>query len=246
MLLLLKGRGLQTPAWHVDEPAAAGFSRVYFIEGGSTFYEAGGVRQELQQGCLYLFPASMPYKMRCSPENPLRCLWFHIDFFPAQVSALTVLSPKEDTVLDSYITLLQKSFAKGFFERESGQKSMEAFALYLTETYLDGTEQAMAPVISYIREHYRDSDLNVNALSARFGYTPEHFIRIFSKAFGITPYQYLLGMRMYEARRLLMTCSVKETAKAVGYDNPRTFSHAFEKKYAIPPGQYRKAVFPMI
>ena len=50
-------------------------------------------------------------------------------------------------------------------------------------------------------------------------------------------------MRMYEARRLLLeNRSVSEAAASVGYDNARSFSHAFTKKFDITPNEYRKNV----
>ena len=38
MTLLMKGWGEQRPGWHVNEPVAAGYSRVYFLEEGNILY----------------------------------------------------------------------------------------------------------------------------------------------------------------------------------------------------------------
>ncbi len=39
MVLLMKGSGVQSEEWHVNEPVAAGYSRVYLIEKGNVTYE---------------------------------------------------------------------------------------------------------------------------------------------------------------------------------------------------------------
>ncbi len=244
MMLLQKGHGLQHPNWHVDEPAAAGFSRVYFIEDGETFYKDEKSCRLLACNTLYIFPATVPYRMYCNPDKPLRCLWFHIDFFPVQISSLTAISLDDDLIVKDCISLLQKMFLSDLSQNESCHKVIEGFGVYLTENYFPH-QQAMSAVITYMRKHYKNKDLNINSLSERFGYTPEHFIRTFSKTLGISPYQYLLSMRMYEARRLLVTHSVKDTAASVGYDDPKSFSHAFQKKYCISPSVYRRSMLPV-
>ena len=38
MRLLAKGYGTQPLDWHVNEPVAAGYSRVYYIESGEAFF----------------------------------------------------------------------------------------------------------------------------------------------------------------------------------------------------------------
>lgn len=46
--------------------------------------------------------------------------------------------------------------------------------------YLSPDTPEMARAAAYIRVNFRRSDLNVNSISAHFGYTPEHFIRTFA------------------------------------------------------------------
>lgn len=245
MVLLMKGCGVQPGDWRVDEPVAAGYSRIYLVEGGTVRYEESGHEQELEKDTLYIFPATLPYRMRQRDDDPLRCLWFHMDFFPVRLSALTQLPLRQNKTLDLLCRLMEELFYSGKQDTEYGQSVIEAFARFLQSECLPEQLLPMEEAVQYIRAHYRDQGLNVSAISAHFGYTPEHFIRIFTKALGITPYQYLLNMRMYEARRLLLeNHTVGETAAAVGYNDPRTFSRAFQKKYGIPPSEFRQQVSP--
>lgn len=245
MRILMGGYGVQRADWHVDEPVAAGYSRVYLIESGTFRYEEMGGARTLGPGRLYAFPASTPYSMRLEDGEPFCCIWLHIDFFPTGFTQVAEASPQEDTLLAGFWPLLRALYAQQLEKTSYGEGVLRAFGGYVQQRLLHGEISPMAEAAAYIRAGFRDSELNVNSISAHFGCTPEHFIRSFARAMGLTPYQYLLNMRMVEARRLLLeNCSVQETARAVGYANPRVFSHAFQKKYGVAPGAFRRSFSP--
>lgn len=247
MMILTGGYGVQREDWHVDEPVAAGYSRVYLVESGHIHYEENGVAQTLHPGKMYVFPASTPYAMITAPGESFICVYYHIDFFPAGFPSVIPVDPEEDGILGDFWNLLRALYIQGKAQTDYGCKLAEAFGDYVQQCHLPQHQAPMGEAAAYIRSHFRSSELNVNGISAHFGCTPEHFIRTFARAMGLTPYQYLLNMRMYEARRLLLeNHSVQETALAVGYENPRVFSHAFQKKYGVSPGEFRRSFSPLV
>lgn len=68
-----------------------------------------------------------------------------------------------------------------------------------------------------------------------------HFARLFKTAFDITIRQYVIRLRLDEARRLLEFpgTSVTETALHVGYSSLSSFIHAFSRRFGVTPGQYQ-------
>lgn len=247
MMILTGGYGVQRVDWHVDEPVAAGYSRVYLVESGQIRYEENGVAQTLEPGRMYIFPASTPYSMVAIPGKPFCCLYYHIDFFPAGFPSVIPVNPQEEEALQEFWSLLRTLHTQEKSQTDYGRKAAESFGDYVQQCHLPQHQAPMGEAAAYIRTHFRSSELNVNGISAHFGCTPEHFIRTFARAMGLTPYQYLLNMRMYEARRLLLeNHSVQETALAVGYENPRVFSHAFQKKYGVSPGEFRRSFSPLV
>ncbi len=82
MILLMDGYGVQPDNWHVNEPVAAGFSRVYLVESGTLRYTESGVTRRLEAGKLYIFPPVTPYSMAAEPGEAFSCLWLHVDFSP--------------------------------------------------------------------------------------------------------------------------------------------------------------------
>lgn len=66
-----------------------------------------------------------------------------------------------------------------------------------------------------------------------------HFIRLFSEAFGISPYRYLLKRRIEEARNMLeaRNLSVSEVAARTGFADVSSFSKRFKKETGIAPSR---------
>ncbi len=79
-------------------------------------------------------------------------------------------------------------------------------------------------------------------IATKSNLAPNYFHRIFKKNFGLTPYNYMLRLRMEHAIKLLTTTnkSVKEVAFESGYDNEFYFYRQFKKQYKYSPGKLKK------
>lgn len=78
---------------------------------------------------------------------------------------------------------------------------------------------------------------------ARAGrYSPFHFHRIFREVTGVTPARFLAGLRMAEARRLLMHTgvTVAEVSRRVGYVSLGTFTTQFGRLVGLAPHRFRQ------
>lgn len=72
--------------------------------------------------------------------------------------------------------------------------------------------------------------------------TPAYLCRLFRRHAGVTPYTYLLRLKMNYAAYLLRRTggTVKDVAVRLGYDDPRVFSKAFRRVQGMPPGACRQ------
>ncbi len=72
------------------------------------------------------------------------------------------------------------------------------------------------------------------------GVCQEHMNRVFARFCGRTPGQYLTGLRLSKAARLLQTTelSVAEIADSVGYSDPSRFSKVFSARFGMPPSVF--------
>ena len=95
----------------------------------------------------------------------------------------------------------------------------------------------------YFSEHYND-DISIDEYAENNHISVSWFIRNFKHCTGITPMQYILSKRIYNAEILLQdhTYTVTEIAQIVGYDNPLYFSRIFKKAKGLSPSEYRKNI----
>ncbi len=84
--------------------------------------------------------------------------------------------------------------------------------------------------------------LDVEALARDAYMSPGHFSRQFRRAFGESPYSYLMTRRIERAMALLRRgdLSVTETCFAVGCSSLGTFSSRFTELVGVPPSVYRQ------
>lgn len=89
--------------------------------------------------------------------------------------------------------------------------------------------------------HY-DEALDLAQLARAANVSERHFSRSFRRAYGETPYQYLLSRRMERARHLLRTTDMQvgEICLAVGFASVGSFTTTFRRHVGITPMDYRR------
>jgi len=72
--------------------------------------------------------------------------------------------------------------------------------------------------------------------------SPNHLLRTFRQAFGMTPHQYLTERRLDEARRLLTRTemTVTEVCLEAGFESLGSFSSLFRRRFGVPPSVFRR------
>jgi len=69
------------------------------------------------------------------------------------------------------------------------------------------------------------------------------FSKRFGELVGMSPYQYLVSVRMQKAAEHLRTTddALALVAETIGYESEAAFSNAFKQHYGMRPGEYRRA-----
>jgi len=98
-------------------------------------------------------------------------------------------------------------------------------------------------VLTYLRYHCT-TDLDVEDVARRSGYSMRTFTRMFREATATTPHNYLVQLRIGLARRAIRTTSdsITDIAFASGFNDSNYFSSCFSKMTGLSPSEYRRQV----
>jgi len=92
----------------------------------------------------------------------------------------------------------------------------------------------------YIDANFREN-IYLKGIAMEFGMNPVYLGQLFRKHYGVYFNEYLLSLRIEEAKRLLRTTRkrVYEIAEMVGIQNADYFAVQFEKREKMTPTEYR-------
>ncbi|MGQ4807145.1 HTH-type transcriptional activator RhaR [Candidatus Entotheonellaceae bacterium PAL068K] len=99
----------------------------------------------------------------------------------------------------------------------------------------------IARAVDLIHGCFQD-DLSLDDLARAAAMSRYHFLRCFKAQVGITPYAYLLQVRLQTAATLLQSSchSITDIASMCGFVSPSRLSDAFRRAYHCSPSAYRR------
>lgn len=115
-------------------------------------------------------------------------------------------------------------------------KKTEAFSMKYGSYYSE-----LEDSISYLQKHFTE-DISVEQLANRSHLSKYYYIKIFKAYTGQTPYDYLLGLRLQQAQKMLLetNLAVSVLARKSGFSDNKNFIACFKKKVGMTPLQFRK------
>lgn len=108
----------------------------------------------------------------------------------------------------------------------------------------DSSEELVLKLEEDIRANLANP-INVAYLAEKFNFNPSYIIRVFKKYKGEPPMQYLISLRINEAKRLIgnnQDLDFKSISEVVGYTDPHYFSRVFKNMTGMSPSEYRESI----
>jgi Bacterial regulatory helix-turn-helix proteins, AraC family. len=110
----------------------------------------------------------------------------------------------------------------------------------------EGDRSAYRTMLKNVAEYVEQNiskKIMLKDLAAVAGMSPNYFHRIFTKAMGVTPNEFVISRKMNRARELLATTGepISEISLKCGFDNIAYFSYVFKRYSGITPSSFRAA-----
>lgn len=206
---------------------------------------------------LLALSADREYTLRATGTEGFELLCLHLvgvhyrhepegDFPYAIVNPVIESASDEDLALRLMEAIFRELEGKRRDWRQVTDKLCEAMFLDIhrraaDEPDADTAEAIVSKICLYIEENY-SGNISLNDLSAIVFVSPYHLSHIFKASRGVSPIQYLIGVRIERAKEMLKntTLSVAEIAAAVGYPNTNYFNDIFKRSAGVTPGRFRK------
>ncbi len=100
----------------------------------------------------------------------------------------------------------------------------------------------LRPVIEYIDEHFTEK-IYIEKLADMINVSPDYFTKMFRDTIGRTPVEYINGIKVNEAMRILTETdkAMADVADEIGFCNANYFHKIFKQYMNMCPLQYRKS-----
>ena len=159
---------------------------------------------------------------------------------PGDLFLLHPDSKRLDDVFDRILETFQDGMRRKACERNAGL-TFELLQMLANVHQAQPLSQDVAEILDFFEEHCSE-EVNMRHLAERYGMTLPTLNKRFRSALHMTPYQYLIKLRMHRAVTLLQTdaWAIKEIAEMCGYRNALHFSSEFHRTYGCSPREYRK------
>ena len=243
----------------VRRPAGRLDYQLLYMVSGHADYFLDGEWQTVGEGKIVLYRPRVPQFYRTYSQVPMLCRWVH--FSGTEAASLLEecgmgqeylfspgLCPAAEALLKSMVVeILHREPMYRIVVESQFRQAMALFGRQMAQrkgSVASSSRQRILSIVEYMNRHYFEP-LQTEELAERCGLSKYHFIHLFRMCMGMTPYSYLIRIRMERAETLLQTgdMTVQEVAFVCGYNDPLYFSRAFSRHFGVSPTDYKQRFF---
>ncbi len=234
--------------WHVENICYDEEFVMTIVLDGETEYLIDDQKYLVKKNDVLVFPPKSLRSGKTNPQNPWG--FIYIVFRMEMNEAARNLFNKSILIWNGVNDVIRKQFI------EATKAWIGKNALYQVKCNLLTTEILYKLVLSdmpyhkvphikklekaraLIQDNFRNT-ISVEALAESVDLSDSYFRRLFNKAYGCSPMQYIMNLRIENARELLLSgeVNVTEAAQLSGFDDIYYFSALFKRKTGYSPIQ---------
>ncbi|PKM69887.1 MAG: hypothetical protein CVU94_01785 [Firmicutes bacterium HGW-Firmicutes-19] len=119
---------------------------------------------------------------------------------------------------------------------------VQYYSNIITSEATDARLQIKSQLHSYISRNFQNPQLSIETLAQELGYSIGYLRQIFKEEMGVPYNEYLIQVRMEEAKRLLKETdlSAKDIADRIGISDSRYFYTIFKSRIGLTAQEYRR------
>lgn len=230
---------------------------------GVTSWHSTSARQKeqhIQVGQCYVVPSGQPHGLTLDHTGELVNFYVAPEFIATVIPETTEGRPLEilefqlsddPLIRQLAATVRTDRLLHGVSNKLFLESVLNVLAVHLVNTYavskLQISETGKLPnhLLAKVREYIEANEaaeISISDLASLTGYSTVHFTRMFKKATGLTPREYLIHHRVSKAKQLLAgtNLSIVEVAYQSGFGSHAHFTTQFRRMTGTTPQAYRK------
>ncbi|WP_313805484.1 AraC family transcriptional regulator [Sphingobium sp.] len=139
-------------------------------------------------------------------------------------------TPERDIYVSALVDALKAHMLRGPVNAGAADIPTSAFSSYRIHNIMNAIL------------HRPEIDHSLEEMAAQAGVTPAHFCRIFKKATGVSPHQYVMRARLDRAQQMLEQSDtpMATIAEALGFTSQSHFTRAFRQFAGETPSDFRR------
>lgn len=230
------------------------FYLIHYIIHGAGTYILNGNEYRVKEGQAFLIYPNMPINYMADADDPWEFCWVGFNGTDARILMnATAFTPQQPVITlknrEQMLELLLDVYnVRGNLPHEiiamTGRLySLVSFLIQENQGTLPRRSRSGADQVQraceYIASHYA-SGVTVREIAEHLGVCRSQLYRIFMQTTSMSPQKYLTEFRIRQACNLLakQSCTIKEVAYSVGFDDPLYFSTVFKASIGQTPSQY--------
>ncbi|MEI6521750.1 MAG: AraC family transcriptional regulator [bacterium] len=236
------------------------FWRFYQHNGNGAYVRSSDVTLEMTTGRIYLIPAGVRFDYWTSQK----CGQFYVHFDLPGISRPVYselcdrpVAVRNDHELQHNAAKFGRYIQNGGIMTSSRECQLKSVLYGALAHYFDDIPeerftralhratfmQPIGPAIKYIEENY-SRQITITELAEICCLSPQHFVRKFGQATGITPIQHLHTQRVGAAAKLLLSTdiTIDEIALRVGFHTREYLTRIFTRHTSMSPAAYRNTM----
>lgn len=231
------------------------FLLLYTVKGEGALL-SGDISMTLTPGCCAIIDCHSPHEYYSSSEN-WDFLWLHFNgsgvspllqiLYPTVLQEIPLIDPPAfEALLTKVLNLTQSSDIISCTEASAHmhtvfytllQSMLETERDHQKETY----SEDIATAVNFIQENYA-RPITIDDIIQDIPISKYHFIRLFRRIMGVTPYSYLTNYRINRSKILLRSTekTIADIAETCGFLDTSNFISQFKKHTGVRPTHYRR------